>query len=93
MTSSITIELDSTTVTEHRWVGETSSTPVSMTGSLISAGPMVPSVIPEDEVFFWTDEWQAAEREADADIAAGRVRRFSSADDLIRDLYRVRDDE
>lgn len=92
MTDSITIELGSATLTEYAWVGSTSSTPLSLEHGIV-VGPLLPSVIPEDEVFFWTEEWQAGEREADADIAAGRVLRFSSADDLIRDLYRARDDD
>lgn len=35
---------------------------------------LVPVVaIPADQAWFWTDRWQAMEREADADIAAGRT--------------------
>jgi antitoxin PrlF len=30
------------------------------------------TAIPADQAWFWTPEWQAGEREADADIAAGR---------------------
>jgi antitoxin PrlF len=30
------------------------------------------------QAWFWTPEWQAKEREASADIAAGRVHRFDS---------------
>jgi hypothetical protein len=29
---------------------------------------------PRDQRWFWTKEWQAGEREAEADIAAGRTR-------------------
>ncbi len=39
-----------------------------------------------DQAYFWTEEWQAGEREADADIAAGRVRNFASAETLIQSL-------
>ena len=43
--------------------------------------------IPRDQAWFWTDEWQAKEREADADIAAGRVSPiYDDVEDLIRDL-------
>lgn len=42
--------------------------------------------LPKDQRYFWTAEWQAKEREADADIAAGRVKSFSSVNDMIRDL-------
>lgn len=37
---------------------------------------------------FWTKEqWEKAEREADEDIKAGRVKRFDSVEDLIADLH------
>lgn len=42
--------------------------------------------LPKNQRYFWTTEWQAKEREADADIAAGRVKSFSSVDDMISDL-------
>ncbi len=35
---------------------------------------LVPVVtVPADQAWFWTERWQAMEREADADIAAGRT--------------------
>jgi antitoxin MazE len=35
---------------------------------------LVPVVtIPADQAWFWTERWQAMEREVDADIAAGRT--------------------
>ena len=36
--------------------------------------------------YYWTDEWQESEREADDDIHAGRVRSFSSLDDFLQSL-------
>jgi antitoxin MazE len=48
---------------------------------------MVPaSLIPKDQLWFWTPEWQKKEREADEDIAQGRVKEFASVDELIKDL-------
>lgn len=38
------------------------------------------------QAWFWTERWQKMEREASADIAAGRVRRFDSADDFLTEL-------
>jgi hypothetical protein len=29
--------------------------------------------VPADQAWFWTERWQALEREADADIAEGRT--------------------
>ena len=43
-----------------------------------------------DQAYFWTEEWQKGEREADEDIAAGRVRHFDSADDAIEFLRGLR---
>jgi hypothetical protein len=43
-----------------------------------------------DQAYFWTEEWQAGEHEADEDIAAGRVKTFDTMDELIADLM---DDE
>ncbi len=48
---------------------------------------MRPSVsVPADQAWFWTARWQRMEREADADIAAGRVRQFNSAEAMLDDL-------
>ena len=38
------------------------------------------------DAWFWTPEWQKAEREVDADIRAGRVKTFNNVEDLIADL-------
>ena len=40
----------------------------------------------EDQAWFWTKEWQAGEREAEADLAAGRYQVFDTMEDLIDDL-------
>ncbi len=40
-------------------------------------------VIDATQAWFWSPEWQAAEREADADRAAGRVETFASGEALI----------
>jgi hypothetical protein len=39
-----------------------------------------------DQAWFWTEEWQAKEREADAAIAAGEGTFFESADDFLAAL-------
>jgi len=48
---------------------------------------MVPSaLIPKDQLWFWTREWQKKEREADQDVTQGRVKEFPSVEDLLEDL-------
>ena len=43
-------------------------------------------VIDATQAWFWTPEWQAKEREADEDIAAGRVERFESDEEFLAAL-------
>lgn len=44
------------------------------------------AVIPRDQAWFWTPEWQAREAEAEADIAAGRVIRHHSDAEFLASL-------
>lgn len=39
--------------------------------------------IPPDQAWFWTEHWQRMEREAQADIDAGRVYKFDDVEDMI----------
>ena len=48
--------------------------------------------VPADQRWFWTERWQAMEREADEDIAAGRVLEFEDADAFLAHLEQLRDD-
>jgi len=48
---------------------------------------LVPVVtVPADQAWFWAERWQQMEREADADIAAGRLTVVDGADELIAHL-------
>jgi len=38
------------------------------------------------QIYFWSEEWQKAESEADEDIRMNRVKIFNSVDDLITEL-------
>jgi antitoxin PrlF len=50
-------------------------------------GPLSAEPIEPDQAYFWTEAWQAGEREADEDMTAGRVYRFEKAEDLIAHLH------
>lgn len=41
---------------------------------------------PVDEMWVWSEGHQAAEREAEADLDAGRYRTFDDAESLLADL-------
>ena len=45
-------------------------------------------LVDASQAWFWTPEWQKGEREADADIKAGRVYRANSVEELIASLKR-----
>lgn len=51
---------------------------------VIELRPQAP--IDADQAWFWTRRWQAMEREADADFAAGRVHIFANVDDFLTAL-------
>lgn len=44
--------------------------------------------VPADQRWFWSERWQRMEREAEADVAAGRVRSYEDVDDLLAALDR-----
>ena len=43
-------------------------------------------LIDKDQTWFWTEEWQAAEREAEDELRAGQVKEFDTLNELIADL-------
>ena len=44
------------------------------------------TVVDASQAWFWKPEWQAGEREASEDVAAGRTRRFDSDQDFLDSL-------
>jgi len=49
---------------------------------------MPKKLVDKSQAYFWIKRWQEAEREADKDIEAGRVKTFDSVNELIKDLNR-----
>jgi bifunctional DNA-binding transcriptional regulator/antitoxin component of YhaV-PrlF toxin-antitoxin module len=48
---------------------------------------MIPaSLIPKDQLWFWTPEWQKKEREVDEALARGDFKETDSVEELLRDL-------
>jgi len=43
-------------------------------------------LVPADQAWFWNPEWQKDEKEADEDIAVGRVKSFENMNDLLEEL-------
>ena len=42
--------------------------------------------IDADQAWFWSKHWQKAEQEAEEDLKKGRVKKFKSVEELIKDL-------
>lgn len=63
--------------------GDSLNLEINQQGEIIVV-PMVQ--VPVSQSWFWTNEWQAGEREAEEDIKKGHVKRFDHVDDLIADL-------
>ena len=58
-------------------------------GSFMGSPGVVPGgviFVPQSQAYYWTAEWQAFEKEADADIAAGRIEQFTSMNDAVSAL-------
>jgi hypothetical protein len=43
-----------------------------------------PLVVPRSQIYYWSPEWQAGEREAEADLEKGDFARFDNPADAIR---------
>ncbi|MEE2049354.1 AbrB/MazE/SpoVT family DNA-binding domain-containing protein [Nocardiopsis tropica] len=44
------------------------------------------TVIPSDQRWFWTEEWQRGEREADTQLRAGEGETFRNPEDMFGDM-------
>ena len=55
-------------------------------GELRRQASLKPADTLDDQAWYWTEHWQCQEKQADQDVAAGRVKNFASMDDLIADL-------
>jgi len=47
---------------------------------------MPKKLVDKSQAYFWTKEWQQAEREASEDIRAGRIKVFDTVEELFEDL-------
>jgi hypothetical protein len=55
-------------------------------GAAIMLGEISAGRIDPEQAWYWTREWQAKEREADDDRAAGRVTRYETDEDFLMAL-------
>lgn len=75
---SVSVAGSTTATSSHEYVA-------SVETKVFSA-PVLPGnvfFVPNSQAYYWTPEWQAFEKQADADIAAGRIEQFTSMNDAI----------
>ena len=53
---------------------------------LDSPGAQVQVPVPASQAWFWTDAWQARERQVDEDLAAGRVTSYDDGESFLASL-------
>jgi len=57
---------------------------VALEGDRIILTPK--KLIDKSQAYFWSRQWQQAEREAEQDVAEGRLSAYQDADQLVADL-------
>lgn len=57
---------------------------------VIELHPNLP--VPASQAWFWTEEWQAGEREVDEHVARGELTTFDSVDELVEYLNAMPDE-
>jgi antitoxin (DNA-binding transcriptional repressor) of toxin-antitoxin stability system len=60
-----------------------------ITTVLVRDGRRLARIVPEEDAWVYSPLWQGKLREAEADVAAGRVRRFDTDDDFLAHLERL----
>lgn len=54
---------------------------------------LIPHIaVPSEQAWFWSKEWQAKEREADDDLAAGRFTEHESGEEFLAHLDQLSDE-
>jgi antitoxin (DNA-binding transcriptional repressor) of toxin-antitoxin stability system len=64
-----------------------------VTTVLVRDGRRLARIVPEEDAWVYSPAWQDKLREAEADVAAGRVRRFDNDDDFLTHLENLSDGE
>ena len=47
-----------------------------------------PKHIPKGQAWFWSNEWQKREKEANKELKSGRYDKFENVEELLKDLHR-----
>ena len=55
-------------------------------GELRRQSGLIPKGVPKDQGWYWSKQWQEWEREADEDVAAGRIKGFDNVEELVAAL-------
>jgi antitoxin (DNA-binding transcriptional repressor) of toxin-antitoxin stability system len=64
-----------------------------VTTVLVRDGRRLARIVPEEDAWVYSPAWQDKLREAEADLAAGRVQRFEDDDELLGHLDALADED
>jgi antitoxin (DNA-binding transcriptional repressor) of toxin-antitoxin stability system len=64
-----------------------------VTTVLVRDGRRLARIVPEEDAWVYSPAWQEKLREAEADVAAGRIQSFDNDDDFLTHLENLSDDE
>lgn len=56
-------------------------------GQLRDQAGLKPVTIPNDQAWYWTEQWQEWEKEVDEALNKGEYKDFENVDDLIQELH------
>jgi prevent-host-death family protein len=56
---------------------------------LTRKGRRIAAIVPADQAWFWSDEWQAGEREADQELAEGQGVQFDTDEEFLAYLATI----
>ncbi len=56
-------------------------------GKLRRQAGLKPANVPDDQAWYWTEQWQQGEREVDEALKYGEYKDFESVDELVNELH------
>ena len=82
----ISLRLEQSQYERLRWLSYVDNKPVSAIIREAIDAHLKQLLVKPGQEWFWTEEWQAAEREAEADLEAGRYEAFDTLEKFVASL-------
>jgi hypothetical protein len=89
--ATIEVDLDATSTSRGPLLGDR-HVPVGSSNQRAGFAAGIPQMVPSEQLYFWTDEWQRGEQEAEEELRHGQGRQFDTSREAIMWLLSA-DDE